>query len=301
MNDVRRLIRSAALGIADGIAVLTLRPDWAALAHDVAAPHRWLDRVGADQAALTLALAALWCVTTWLAVGLLAIAATVLPGRAGGFAGQLASRVLPAVVVRAVAGVAGLGVLVAPVAPVLAGAGTPAGATPPAAAQLGPAPTWPTDGPKPIDAPAPDVHVGWPTSASPAAPARPAAPTPPTASAPARTTPAPTWPSTPATPKPSPAAPPPGAATASSPARPAPPQQPPESQTAVSPTSADQPVRVQPGDSLWLIAAHRLGADASDADIAAVWPRWYAANRSVIGDDPSLIQPGQVLQAPPSD
>jgi nucleoid-associated protein YgaU len=58
---------------------------------------------------------------------------------------------------------------------------------------------------------------------------------------------------------------------------------------------------VQPGDSLWLIAARRLGPDASDEQIAANWPRWYAANRAAIGDDPSLIEPGQVLHAPPSD
>src|SRR5262249_30172449 len=62
---------------------------------------------------------------------------------------------------------------------------------------------------------------------------------------------------------------------------------------------ADLPVRVQPGDSLWLIAARRLSPDATDEQIAANWPRWYAANRAAIGDDPSLIEPGQVLHAPP--
>ncbi|HEY3632082.1 MAG TPA: hypothetical protein VGL21_14325, partial [Jatrophihabitantaceae bacterium] len=121
MSNSKRLIRSAVLGIVDGIAVVALRPDWAQLARDVTAPHRWLDRVGADQAALTLALAALWCVAVWLAVGLGAIAAAALPGRVGGLARRVAGRVLPAVVLRAVAGVAGLGVLVAPVAPAVAG------------------------------------------------------------------------------------------------------------------------------------------------------------------------------------
>jgi nucleoid-associated protein YgaU len=59
---------------------------------------------------------------------------------------------------------------------------------------------------------------------------------------------------------------------------------------------------VRPGDSLWLIAARRLGPDATDEQVAANWPRWYAANRSAIGDDPSLIEPGQVLHAPrPAD
>lgn len=55
---------------------------------------------------------------------------------------------------------------------------------------------------------------------------------------------------------------------------------------------------VRSGDSLWSIARAALGADASDAQVAAEWPRWYAANRSVIGADPDLIRPGQVLVAP---
>jgi nucleoid-associated protein YgaU len=59
-------------------------------------------------------------------------------------------------------------------------------------------------------------------------------------------------------------------------------------------------VRVQPGDSLWLIAARRLGPTARVSDIAASWPQWYAANRPVIGDDPDLIRPGQHLTPPPT-
>lgn len=57
-------------------------------------------------------------------------------------------------------------------------------------------------------------------------------------------------------------------------------------------------VRVRPGDSLWLIAARRLGPSAGPAQIAAAWPRWYRANRATIGDDPALIMPGQVLTPP---
>ena len=52
------------------------------------------------------------------------------------------------------------------------------------------------------------------------------------------------------------------------------------------------------GDSLWSIVARHLGPEASDAEVAAQWPRWHAANRSVIGDDPDLLLPGQVLRAP---
>ncbi|BBE23341.1 peptidoglycan-binding protein LysM [Arthrobacter sp. MN05-02] len=57
-------------------------------------------------------------------------------------------------------------------------------------------------------------------------------------------------------------------------------------------------VVVAPGDSLWSIVAARLGPLATPADVAEAWPGWFAANRSVIGDDPSLLLPGQVLHAP---
>jgi len=282
VSDGKRRIRSVMLGIVDAIAVFALWPDWAQLTRDVTAPHRWLDRVGADRAALTLALAALWCVAIWLAVGLGALAAAPLPGRAGGLARRVASRVLPAIVLRAVAGVAGLGVLVAPVAPAIAGAGTAPGA-PPVAARLGTAPAWPTN------IPGSGPHIGWPTSSSPPGPgAVPATPTP-------------TWPSTPNRP-PTPSPPTaPNPPTPSRPAPAAPSRSAPATGQPVEPqTTAEHGVRVRPGDSLWLVAAHRLGADASDADIAAEWPRWYAANRAVIGDDPARIEPGQMLDAPPA-
>lgn len=55
---------------------------------------------------------------------------------------------------------------------------------------------------------------------------------------------------------------------------------------------------VQPGESLWSIAATHLGDDAGEAEIAAAWPQWYAENRAAIGDDPDLIHPGLVLDKP---
>ncbi len=57
-------------------------------------------------------------------------------------------------------------------------------------------------------------------------------------------------------------------------------------------------VVVRRGDSLWEIAARHLGADAGPAEVAAEWPRWYAANRAVIGGDPDLLRPGQRLVPP---
>ncbi|MEO6605095.1 MAG: hypothetical protein ABIN55_05735 [Aeromicrobium sp.] len=63
---------------------------------------------------------------------------------------------------------------------------------------------------------------------------------------------------------------------------------------------ASSVVVVEPGDTLWAIAARSLKSDASDAEIAEACSRWYAGNRAVIGDDPDLIQPKQRLN-PPKD
>lgn len=57
-------------------------------------------------------------------------------------------------------------------------------------------------------------------------------------------------------------------------------------------------VVVHRGDCLWDIVAAHLGPSATDDDIVREWPRWYAANRDVIGDDPDRITPGLVLHAP---
>ncbi len=55
---------------------------------------------------------------------------------------------------------------------------------------------------------------------------------------------------------------------------------------------------VAPGDSLWAIAARHLGPGASNAAIAAEWPRWHRANRAVIGSNPSLLLVGTRLAVP---
>lgn len=57
-------------------------------------------------------------------------------------------------------------------------------------------------------------------------------------------------------------------------------------------------VTVRPGDTLWALAADRLPARATSAQIAAASAAWYAANRQVIGPDPDLILPGQILSPP---
>jgi nucleoid-associated protein YgaU len=76
-----------------------------------------------------------------------------------------------------------------------------------------------------------------------------------------------------------------------------PPAQPPAQQPAhLHPAAAG--VVVRRGDSLWRIAAAHLPGRPCDRRIAASWPRWYAANRQVIGSDPNVITPGEVLHAP---
>lgn len=58
-------------------------------------------------------------------------------------------------------------------------------------------------------------------------------------------------------------------------------------------------VTVRAGDSLWSLSAAQLELSASDVDIAAAWPRLYQANRQIIGEDPNVLLPGQVLRLPP--
>jgi nucleoid-associated protein YgaU len=69
---------------------------------------------------------------------------------------------------------------------------------------------------------------------------------------------------------------------------------------ASGPDGAGRPasVVVRRGDTLWDIAARHLAPGANDAQVAAAWPRWHAANRSTIGPDPNLILPGQRLHRP---
>ena len=53
------------------------------------------------------------------------------------------------------------------------------------------------------------------------------------------------------------------------------------------------------GDSLWSIAVGRLSPISSDQAIDREWRGIYALNRALIGENPSLIFPGQVLELPP--
>jgi nucleoid-associated protein YgaU len=65
--------------------------------------------------------------------------------------------------------------------------------------------------------------------------------------------------------------------------------------------AADSRVVVR-GDCLWHIAADsllgQLGRLPSDGEVAAAVQAWWSANADVIGPDPDLLVPGQVLRPP---
>ena len=80
----------------------------------------------------------------------------------------------------------------------------------------------------------------------------------------------------------------------------APAAQPTVQQAGVSaPRSRPRSVVVDPGDTLWALAAEQLGQGATAEKTAAAWPQIYALNRDLIGPDPGLIEPGQRLALPP--
>lgn len=69
--------------------------------------------------------------------------------------------------------------------------------------------------------------------------------------------------------------------------------------TATRPAPQDtREVTVRRGDTLWDLAAAHLSPEATDAEVAVACRRWYDANRHVIGADPDLILPGQILSVP---
>jgi nucleoid-associated protein YgaU len=67
----------------------------------------------------------------------------------------------------------------------------------------------------------------------------------------------------------------------------------------VTQAAAPRTVVVRSGDSLWLLAAADLPADASAARLTARWQAIHRLNAEVIGPDPDLIHPGQRLVLPP--
>ncbi len=252
----------AVLGL-DVTCLLAVRPAGDSLARGLAQPSDWVADVGADRAVLALAGAAIWVAGWWLAIGLSAALAVSLPGPLGRMSAWCASRMLPGLLVRLVAGAAGVTVVIAPAA---AGAITtpPGGGSAPASVS---APEWPTATLTPPALPRTTATAAPPSS-------QPPSPQAPSSQPPSSEPPPITQPS-----------------SSNPPARPAPPG---------PPAATGQPasVTVIAGDSLWSIAARRLEPGASAARIEAAWKRWYATNSKAIGADPGLIRPGLVLTEP---
>ena len=69
-----------------------------------------------------------------------------------------------------------------------------------------------------------------------------------------------------------------------------------------TPPTSRPPVLVAPGDTLWGPARQDLVATGTtaptNAQIAREWPRWWSANRDVVGADPDLVLPGTWLSPP---
>lgn len=240
----------------------------------VAAPAGLLRWLGTDQlVALTAghatidavvgaaALLGVWALLSWLAAAVLVSVAATLPGRCGDLAGRYAARVAPRLVRRLVALLVGVTVVGAGAAPALAAAPASTGAVLAVGPSIAAAqPVWR----RPSASSSTGGLLAW---HAPRALAD-------LAQLPSldRST----------------------SRAASSSRVPA--------DQALLP-SLDRPwsaavVVVAPGDCLWAIAARHLGPAATTAEIATEWPRWYDANRSVIGADPDLILPGQRLVPP---
>ena len=64
-------------------------------------------------------------------------------------------------------------------------------------------------------------------------------------------------------------------------------------------TPSGERVTVMAGDTLWDLAAAQLGSLATSTEVAELWPRWYELNRLVVGPDPDILLPGQILVVPP--
>ena len=255
--------------IGSGWVLLECAGQPAQLAEGLRSPYAWVAEVGPDAAAITLAASLLWLVALWTAAALGVTALALLPGRVGLHAHAVAAHLTPALLRRVLGAAAGTSILISPHA---AFADSTASSAPtPVAASASPtaavAPSLPMD--RPADRPSRGGSTEPPSE------------------------PALEWPTDPVGPAAAHAAGSgagPGTGNRAAPAAP--------KQAGPLPVPSGDHVRVRPGDSLWSIAAHRLGTAGSPARIQDEWPRWYALNRQLIGADPNLLRPGASLLAP---
>ena len=223
----------------------------------------------------------------WVLLGLVLEVVGLAPGIVGDAARTASAVLTPRLLRRSVAFVLGVGV-VAGLAPGASGAAAPVSRVLVAATPL----------PDPGFAPLPDP--GWsapterPRTATRSEGASPVPTQSPTPSPTPTPSPSPTR-SAPSAPEPTRSSPGPGWVPPAPTVRP----QPDVRLLGPTPASAEPgEVVVRRGDTLWAIASRHLGPHPSDAEIAQAWPAWHDANRHVIGDDPDLLLPGQVLRSP---
>lgn len=256
---MRLIGRAAVLGAAGGMTATAL----GALTVRTWSQAAHAGRVDAVDAVSVVSAGAATALCLWLLLGTVLAALAVVPGAVGAAAQSVADRFVPAAVHRVAAWV-----LTASVSTVAF----------PATAVAASSATW-SVGRQPAPAVTYVPSSAQPGAGSVAAPTRPvdATPTPPPPQfVPERPT---------VRPSPTPTVgPPPRDVSPDTPSAPA------------SDRSAG--IVVIRGDSLWSIAAAHLGPGATDAEVAAAWPRWWAANRHVIGSDPDLLRPGQILRPP---
>lgn len=215
----------------------------------------------------------------WLAVSTGAALLAHLPGRLGLAADRCARACAPAVSRRVAAAIVGA-VLGAALAP---GTALGDGPTAPPATRAVLTPAFTATSPERVSTPAPSPTPSPVPSPAPVTSPT-TAPTPAPSPAPASALDGPTSP-----------IPAPGW----TPSRPA--QRPQPASSLVTGSVGAHPaaeVVVHRGDTLWDIVRRQLGPDASDAEVADAWPAWHRANHVVIGDDPDLILPGQILRPP---
>ena len=248
----------------DGWLLWAHRPNWWAMRNDViSAQSHSVD--GADHYVAELAGAALWLAAGWLALGLCAVLLGRLPGRSGAMWRAVAAAILPRAARTVLITVTTTSMAVSTVTGTASASGSDVSS----------------------------AALGRPVASSPSWPTTPPA----TQLSRAGEGTSPQWPLAPGiiatTPKRQ------HPAQAAQPPHPAQPAQPTTSPAAASgSTASSSSIVVRPGDSLWSIAARQLGPQARPDQVAASWPRWYEANRSAIGDDPSLLRPGTVLANP---
>lgn len=274
--------------VAAAIALLVFGPHRSDLPDHAGGIPSWVNADPEGSLATLVGLAA-WLIVIWLGVGIVFAVAATLPGAVGRFAGGLAQRILPRTIRNLVEVSLGVSLVAGMAGPALA---APATAM---ASGGGPAVTASATGgwPSPNRQLPSLGHLSTPAAAGPTS--RPSAlpSTPGDGSAEAGPTALPSL--RPGGPEPSPTMP--------TPTRSAPPTGGTGTPTMPGPGSGPEGsstgVVVRAGDSLWTIAARYLGPHATNAEIAHEWPRWWAANRQLIGSDPNLIQPGLRLSPPP--